>query len=273
MTTLKIKKIPDRTPVKISLNLPPVTNAVGTRATRTTHPQTLTRFTNLFSRIFDTPYRIENPFFWRTKKEVVETISKLGFASQIAHTRSCADVHNLTRQYSHCGRCSQCIDRRFALLAAGLERFDPEEAYRVDLMEGERIRVIDREIALSYVRSSIIFETMGPVDLEQHFPQISRVVAHLGEPEDAALRRLSHLLRRHAAGVVDVMQKTLKERSIDEFGTNTQPGLFGNFQREQLTNSEGISSPFPEKSKDITALELRFGPGGKKLTIDRKSVV
>ena len=33
----------------VSLNLPPVGNVLGTRATRTTHPQTLRRFESLFS--------------------------------------------------------------------------------------------------------------------------------------------------------------------------------------------------------------------------------
>ena len=37
----------------VSLNLPPVGNVLGARATRTTHPQTLDRFAGLFSRIFD----------------------------------------------------------------------------------------------------------------------------------------------------------------------------------------------------------------------------
>ncbi|MCK0103443.1 hypothetical protein [Pseudohalocynthiibacter sp. F2068] len=40
----------------VSLNLPPVRNVLGTRATRTTHPQTLRRFERLFSRIFGKPH-------------------------------------------------------------------------------------------------------------------------------------------------------------------------------------------------------------------------
>lgn len=75
----------------VSLNLPPVGNVLGTRATRTTHPQTLQRFEALFSMIFDQDLRVDNPFFWRTKTEVVQTIARLGMADQIAFTRSCAD--------------------------------------------------------------------------------------------------------------------------------------------------------------------------------------
>lgn len=138
----------------VSLNLPPVGNVLGTRATRTTHPQTLERFSGFFSLLLRKGFRVENPYFWRTKKDVVEKIDRLGFSDLIAQTRSCADVHNLTTMYSHCGCCSQCVDRRFAILGAGLEQFDPAEAYRVDLMTGERKRVIDKEVALSYVRAA-----------------------------------------------------------------------------------------------------------------------
>lgn len=63
-----------------SLNLTPVGNVLGTRATRTTHPQTLERFQNLFSRIFTVPLRVDNLFLWRTKTEIVETIARLGMA-------------------------------------------------------------------------------------------------------------------------------------------------------------------------------------------------
>ncbi len=171
----------------VSLNLPPVGNVLGARATRTTHPQTLDRFAGLFSRIFDKPLRVDNPFFWRTKTEVVSTIAKLGMSSQIAHTRSCADVRNQTKQYPHCGRCSQCIDRRFAMLAAGLKEFDPDVDYRTDLMKGVRTKVQDKEVALSYVRNALGFEAITPLDLEQHFPEILSAVRHLNAPAPTAL--------------------------------------------------------------------------------------
>lgn len=164
----------------VSLNLPPVGNVLGTRATRTTHPQTLGRFGNLFSLIFDQKLQVDNPFFWRTKTEVVQTIARLGMADQIAFTRSCADVHNQTNQYSHCGRCSQCIDRRFAMLAAGLAEHDPEESYRFDLMTSPRERVQDKEVALSYVRSAVAYEAVNEAELISRYPAILNAVESLG---------------------------------------------------------------------------------------------
>ena len=218
----------------VSLNLPPVSNVLGTRATRTTHPQTLARYTQLFSRVLATPIRVENPYFWRTKKDVVRVIERLGMADQIAHTRSCADVHNLTKQYSHCGRCSQCIDRRFAIMAAKLERFDPGEAYRVDLMTGSRKMVQDKEAALSYVRNALIFESALPHDLEQTFPMVASAVSHLGEPAAESLSRITNLLKRHGKSVVDVMRDARDRADLMQFPDDSLPGLFGSIQRNAL---------------------------------------
>ena len=39
----------------------------------------------------------------------------------------------MTNLNPHCGKCSQCIDRRFAMIAAGQEHNDPDEAYKVNL--------------------------------------------------------------------------------------------------------------------------------------------
>ncbi|KRS13558.1 hypothetical protein XM53_06690 [Roseovarius atlanticus] len=218
----------------VSLNLPPVNNVVGTRATRTTHPQTLTRFTGFFAKVFEKGMRIDNPLFWRTKTDVVKAISRLGMNDHIAHTRSCADVHNQTKQHVHCGRCSQCIDRRFAMLAAGLTQFDPEEAYKVALMDDARNGAIDREVALSYVRNAQVFEHMTPEVLERTFPAVLDAVGHLDYPPATALTMIADLLNRHGASVSGVMHNTFDSRDADSFPEGSLPRLYGDVQRQAL---------------------------------------
>lgn len=249
----------------VSLNLPPVGNVLGTRATRTTHPQTLTRFSAFFAKIFDGEMRIDNPFFWRTKKDVIETVARLNMKDHIARTRSCADVHNQTRQYPHCGRCSQCIDRRFAVLAAGLERFDPEEAYRFALMEDARHGAIDREIALSYVRNAQAFEHMTPVELERHFPAVIDAIRHLDHPPESALSMIAQLLKRHGIGVSGVMQDTLSKRDMDDFADGSLPRLYGDAQKSVVLPM--ITMPETEKTTQESA------PVGIEFDEDRRTVI
>ena len=233
----------------VSLNLPPVGNVLGTRATRTTHPQTLQLFEALFSMIFDQNLRVDNPFFWRTKTEVVQTIARLGMADQIAFTRSCADVHNQTKQYPHCGRCSQCVDRCFAMLAAGLEGHDPEEAYRLDLMASQRERVQDKEVALSYVRSAFAYEAINEAELVARFPAILNAVESLGEPPDTALRRIVDLLKRHGSSVATVMRDEMLSTRLEPAPANSLPDLYGAAQREQLFTSMPLS-PEPQNEQE-----------------------
>ncbi|SFR47918.1 7-cyano-7-deazaguanine synthase [Litoreibacter janthinus] len=252
----------------VSLNLPPVGNVLGTRATRTTHPQTLIRFSKLFSSIFNAKLIIDNPFFWRTKTDIVSKIHQLGMGDQIANTRSCADVHNQTKQYAHCGRCSQCIDRRFAILAAGLQAQDPQEAYRVDLMTGVRKAVQDKEAALSYVRNAFGFEAMTSSDLEQRFPPILDAVEHLHEPASTALSRLTELLRRHGTAVAGVMRETMDGKRPDQFPKDSLPFLFGEQQRETYFTPQIPLFPNTTSEPSLEKFMLVFDEQRKCLTIN-----
>jgi len=215
----------------ISLNLPPVANVVNTRATRTTHPQALARFSGLFGQLLQSEIQIDNPSFWQTKTEVVSAVARLGMADQIAVTASCADSHNRTVQHPHCGRCSQCIDRRFAVLAAGLEAYDPAEAYALDLLEGRRRSGTEKELALSYLRNALTFEAIEPTDLERLFPEIHGTIGFLDGKAEATLARLAALLSRHGTAVAGVMRGITPVPS--RFPEDSLPRLFGDVRRSQ----------------------------------------
>lgn len=253
----------------VSLNLPPVGSVVGTRATRTTHPQTLTRFTDFLSKVFEGGMRIDNPFFWRTKTEVVQTVSRLGMSDQIAHTRSCADLHNQTHQYVHCGRCSQCIDRRFAILAAGLAHHDPEEAYKVDLLEGVRMSGTDREIALSYVRNAQVFEHLPAQILERSLPAVLDAVSNLDHPPETALTMIADLLRRHGTSITDVMRDTLRTRPAGTFPDESLLRLYGDIQHETVVPVSVVASPVENTVKTEKTVLLEIDDVGEIVILNK----
>ena len=199
----------------VSLNLPPVAQVVGARATRTTHPQALAGFRRVLSAVLKEPFDLENPFAWKTKAEVVERIAFNGRAGLIRHTRSCTRVRSMTILHPHCGCCSQCIDRRFGVLAAGQGDGDPAEAYAVDLFDGSRRAGPDREMALSYVRSATRVNTMPDIAFFSHYGEASRVIDHFPEAADAVAGRVYDLHRRHAAAVCRVFDEALKARATD----------------------------------------------------------
>jgi Queuosine biosynthesis protein QueC len=199
----------------MSLNLPPVTQVVGARATRTTHPQTLHGFRSLMSALLEREFDVVNPFVWMTKTEVVATIAANGFADLIRDTRSCTRVHNMTKFNPHCGHCSQCIDRRFAVLAAGQGQNDPDEAYKVDLFTHERSAGPDREMALAYVRSASEVNRMADVAFFSRYGETSRAVGFYSEPAGTVGARIFDLHRRHAAAICAVFDRAIASHAAE----------------------------------------------------------
>ena len=136
----------------VSLNLPISEQVVGGRATRTTHPQVLNGYASLFRLLTDGAFEVENPFLWLTKGEVVDVIGDNGCADLIKHSVSCTHTRDMTRIFTHCGKCSQCISRRFATLASKYGGHDPAEMYKVDLLVGAREDNVDITLLESFIR-------------------------------------------------------------------------------------------------------------------------
>ena len=185
----------------LSMNLPLLAQVVGSRASRTTHPQVLHGFRRILGALLGSQFEVANPYAWMTKTQVVERIAQHGFADLIRDTRSCSHVHPMTTLHTHCGRCSQCLDRRFAVIAAGMADEDPAEAYGVDLFTGERPTGPDREMALAYVRMAERIKHMSEEAFRSSFGEISRIVPFIPEQADVAAGRIFDLHQRHAAAV------------------------------------------------------------------------
>ena len=199
----------------VSLNLPLVGQIVGARATRTTHPQALAGFSRVLTAAFGQPFVLDNPFIWLTKTEVVERIAAKGCRGLIRHTRSCTRVHDMTTFHPHCGQCSQCLDRRFAVLAAGQGQEDPEEAYKVDLFLGDRRPGPDREMALAFVRSATKIREMEDVAFFAHYGETSRIVEFFAERTDTVAGCILDLHRRHASAVCRVFDEAVAAHAAD----------------------------------------------------------
>ena len=205
----------------VSLNLPPVAQVVGSRATRSTHPQALAGFRRLLSAVRGQPFEVDNPYTWLTKAQVVERIAANGCADLIRYSRSCTRVRDRTILNPHCGQCSQCIDRRFAVLAAGQADADPSDAYEVDLFTGARPAGPDREMALAYVRMASEINTIDELAFFERYGEVSRIIRHSSETPDVVAGRVLDLYRRHASGVCSVFdaatvshRTALRERAL-----------------------------------------------------------
>jgi hypothetical protein len=209
----------------VSLNLPVCAQVVGSRATRTTHPMVLDGFEQLFSLVAGTQFHVENKFIWDTKADVIRRLIKHGCEDLIGASISCAHVFTYSNQYPHCGVCSQCIDRRIGIIAAGAEAFERADGYKSDVFTGHRPKEEDRMMVGTYLNRAERISKLGNVgDLIAAFPDVVRVFKHIkneGKPL-AVAEKIFDLHKRHATEVNGVLErmiadhaKQLREHSLD----------------------------------------------------------
>lgn len=187
-----------------SLNLPINGQIIGARATRTTHPETLRRFAKLFSLIVGVDFQVENPYQWRTKADIIRQIVELKCQGMIENATSCAHSWIQPRKTSHCGTCSQCVDRRLAAIAAGATDYDHEHLYKTNLFTDalrDRKTTRDRTLVGSYAQTAMRWAKMTEVELLISEGELGQILAALpGSPSQNATNVIK-LIHRHAREV------------------------------------------------------------------------
>ncbi|WP_020473429.1 hypothetical protein [Zavarzinella formosa] len=195
----------------VSLNLPLSPQVVGGRATRTTHPRTLAGFARLFSLLADAPFAVENPFLWKTKSDVARLIADAGCGEMIGWSTSCTHIWQISKDETHCGLCSQCVDRRFAVLSAGQRDHDPADKYGADLIMGDRADGDSKLLLAAYLESADRIDRMSALEFCSRYGEIARVVRHLPESPDEAARKIFDLHKHHARQIKGVLEDVLRE--------------------------------------------------------------
>jgi Queuosine biosynthesis protein QueC len=173
------------------------------------------RFREFFSAAVGRAIDLENPFIWQTKADVVRSLVRRGCGPLIKQTISCTRSYDFTRLHTHCGCCSQCIARRFAVLAAEAEQHDPVEMYKIELLTGERNDPGDQTMAEAYVRTALELREMGELAFFSNFGgEASRVCS--GYPAlktDDVAHLLLDLHQRHGHDVWRVLNTAIGSHS------------------------------------------------------------
>lgn len=261
----------------VSINPPLAGDVVGGRATRTTHPKVLRGLEVLFSTLLDRQIEIRTPLQWLTKKEVTQKIADAGMADMLASTVSCTRTRDMTVQQKHCGLCSQCIDRRFAVLAAGLGEQEPSQNYKRDLLLGDRGADDGLRMALSYVA---FFRKVGVMSKERFLVDLPEIVSSLDNfPDlsvDEAGSRVFDLFQRQARSVEEVITQAVKEHGERLYRGEVSPGSLlatcfnrkhvdiappSNYDDEVKAFMDRLSSPILEFAMDDDAEQVLFHGG------------
>ncbi len=251
-----------------SLNLPVDSELLGARASRTTHPKTLVGFAKLFTLLFDTPIAVENPYLWYTKAQVFERIRALGHGDLCRLTCSCVHTWDRPGEFPHCGRCSQCVDRRLSALAAGAgPAHDDPNGYESDVILGTR-EYADLTYVERYTGFALDFERIATVrEFMERYPQVNRVTPYLGMPATEGVEKIFDLLSRHsekireALGTLPAAHREVLVRQ--SYPSNSLLGVVmgRNSPRPEVT--ENGPEPMPQRCQelmvDLDRLEVRCG--------------
>jgi hypothetical protein len=171
----------------VSLNLPVADEVLRSRASRTTHPVAIRLLQSLCSAVTARNFAVDNPYLFKTKTDVVTVLSNQKATHLIPHTCSCAHSMFKRKAQGHCGRCSQCIDRRVAIAAAGLLTSDPEGDYVSDVFVGPRKEGPEKNMAADFARHGIELFRRSESELATLFnAELSRAVRYEPKRSEAA---------------------------------------------------------------------------------------
>lgn len=205
----------------VSLNLPMSGQVVGGRATRTTHPQTLDYFQKLMRLIVEGDFTVENPFLYKTKSDIVRLIIGQDCGDLIRYSMSCAHAWQQDNLHHHCGTCSQCIDRRVAIIAADAQSFDDGNDYLTDFFtEDVDKKKDDFEAENKNLLTSFFLrgDKIGAEDysmgkFEADFPALYDAILYMNGDPFNATKKIFTLYKSLAKDI----QKVAKYATTEEF--------------------------------------------------------
>ena len=212
---LKMKKIYLCENGVVSLNIPISPQAVGTLLTRTTHPKVLRLFNQLIQKLFGDEISVENPFVFHTKTQLLEMLKGWNLNELLQATVSCSYAQGKTRLQPQCGTCFQCVGRRFSVIAAGLEAYDPPEYYEKDLFLKALEEGKETATAEGYVRTAFEIEGMDDISFFSTYPELEEAVNFLDMAPDECAQKLYGLFRSHASEVINTATAKCNEHQKD----------------------------------------------------------
>jgi len=229
-----------------AINLPKREDMGHARASRTTHPKTIHLLKQFFSLVSESNVHISTPLLWSTKAEVFRLLKKNGKVNLISSAVSCSKTFRNTAAHTHCGECSQCIDRRIAAHAYDLQEYDHSGLYTFNFLRtplsGEA-----KTVALDYVRFATYFAKCSIDDF--HARMINELVDisdFVGLSDEVAIQQIFDLHHKHG-------QETLSAlgRMVDLNYDYVTPLPGGSFLR-LIVDYEHLKSPLTRFVDDVS---------------------
>ena len=188
-----------------SINFHRREDLANARASRTTHPRTIRLLSRLFTLVGEAEFKIHLPYLSCTKRDVIDRLCERG-ADLLASTVSCTRTFKNLGQATHCGYCFQCIDRRIAAYAAGVQECDHRGLYADDIVLSSIGDRAARTAVVDYIRQAKRCAEWSLAGLENEYwsdlaDLLDCAPDDVGDEEQ--VERVWELLRRHGEQVRD----------------------------------------------------------------------
>ncbi len=198
-----------------SINFPRRQDAMNARTSRTTHPKTVAMLQDFFSLMQGSKIEIRTPFLFKTKVDVLKIFNKYNRQKLIPSAVSCSRTFLNIKQATHCGNCFQCIDRRLASFAAGLNEIDDVGIYNHDFIKDQNDAEA-KTVLTDYIRQAMNFSQSTE---DSFYHSYLNELIDIAEPisylyprldEQTAISKLWQLCNRHGRAINKSLKRIQK---------------------------------------------------------------
>lgn len=181
-----------------AINLPLMAGMVGSKATRSCHPEFLRLMSQLLTLVADREITFRLPFMDKTKGQMVKSLADEGLEDLALSTVSCVHYPLREKPHKQCGICPACIFRRQAMLVGGIR--EPSGTYKFDLFGPQQVVNNIPDCRLKYLKAFLMqVAHLSVLDSQDEIPRSLRrhlfgsgIVGHGESPQPVI-----ELLRRY----------------------------------------------------------------------------
>jgi hypothetical protein len=202
-----------------SINFPKRQDLINARASRTTHPKTIFLLQDFFNLLSKKKVTINHPFIYKTKADIFGIIKQYNRQEYINSTLTCTKTFlkfKSNSQATHCGVCSQCIDRRISAFASGLHEYDA--TYDCDIAKDPITDLEGKSHLNSFLRFNLEMQKYSELGFyAEHLHAIAEIIRYLpGSSDTERARHIFQLFQRHAENCFKALQLIRGGESLDK---------------------------------------------------------
>ena len=196
-----------------SLNLSKQTDVINARSSRTTHPKVIGLLQRFYS-CFSESFRIRTPYYNKTKEDIIKTFVQFNETILIQSSVSCSSTRDTHEIFPHCGCCSQCIDRRFAIYASGLQ--DEDFTYALDIAKDPLDDETKQRVsALLYFTENEIGDSKYDF-LKRHPPELIDIIDYWPGSKEDSLNEIYNLYLQYRDSIKRALTNMVLSHSDNE---------------------------------------------------------